>query len=95
PPLRAALAEVIAELVPAPLASAARDLVAARVIAWADLGATIARRTPAGFAVHVGLWQFIAPTGLAHLALALAEALAPLVSQTIVAELPLPVPRAR
>ncbi|MEO6777162.1 MAG: hypothetical protein ABI467_29815 [Kofleriaceae bacterium] len=92
-PLRAALAELVAELVPAPLARAARDVIAERTIAWADLGARIARRVdsgpgPAGFAVHAGLWQFIAPTGLAHLAVALAEALAPLVSQTIVAELP-------
>jgi hypothetical protein len=93
--LAAALAELIAELVPAPLASTARDVIAARSITWADLGARIARRRDTGFAVHVGLWQFIAPTGLAHLAVALADALAPVVTQTIVAELPSPVPRAR
>ena len=93
--LRTALAEVIAELVPAPLAATARDVIAARTIRWGDLGARIARRTPEGFAVHAGLWQFIAPTGLAHLAIALAEALAPVVTQTIVAELPVAEPRAR
>jgi len=93
--LRTALAEVIAELVPAPLAATARDVIAARTIRWGDLGARIARRTPEGFAVHAGLWQYIAPTGLAHLAIALAEALAPVVTQTIVAELPVAEPRAR
>jgi hypothetical protein len=93
--LRSALADVIAELVPAPLAAAAREVTAARPIVWADLGARIAIATREGFAVHAGLWQFVAPTGLAHLALALADALAPLVSRTIVAELPPLVPRAR
>lgn len=95
PQLTAALAELIAELVPTPLASPARDVIASRTITWADLGARIASRTSTGFAVHAGLWQFIAPTGLAHLAVALADALAPVVSRTIVAELPSPVPRAR
>lgn len=86
-PLRAALGELIAELVPAPLASTARDVIATRELAWADLGARIARRTATGFAVHAGIWQYIAPTGLAQVALALADALAPVVSQTIVGEL--------
>jgi len=95
PPLRTALAELIAELVPSPLASTARDVIATRAIHWADLGARISRRTSDGFAVHAGLWQFIAPTGLAQLAIALAEALAPVVTQTIVAELPAAGPRAR
>jgi hypothetical protein len=95
PQLTAALADLIAELVPAPLASTARDVIASRTITWADLGARIARRTSTGFAVHLGLWQFIAPTGLAHLAVALADALAPVVTQTIVAELPSAAPRAR
>ena len=93
--LRSALAEVIAELVPAPLAATAHEVIAARPIVWADLGARIATANREGFAVHAGLWQFVAPTGLAHLALALADALAPLVSRTIVAELPSLVPRAR
>ncbi len=86
PALRAALAELVADAVPAPLAADARALVAARPIAWADLGARAARRADAGFAVHAALWDRIAPLGLARLALALAEALAPVVASMILAE---------
>lgn len=88
--LRAALGELIAELVPAPLAATAREILTTRTLAWADLGARIARATPTGFEVHAGIWTYIAPTGLAHVAIALAEALAPVVSQTIVGELQRP-----
>ena len=87
PALRAALAELVADLVPAPLARIAHDRIAERELVWADLGARVARSTPAGFEVHAGLWQFVAPEGLAQLALALADALAPVVTRTIVAEL--------
>lgn len=79
-PLRAAIAELVAEAVPAPLADHARALLAERPLVWRDLGARSARSTGAGFAVHAALWERIAPHGLACLALALAEALAPAVS---------------
>lgn len=84
--LRGALAELVAEAVPAPLAIAARSLIAARAIRWADLGARAAIHDDAGFAVHAALWDRIAPQGLAQLALALAEALAPIAAQVIVSE---------
>ncbi len=85
--LRAALAELVADAVPPPLAADARAAVAARTIAWADLGTRAARRSDAGFEVHAALWERIAPFGLARLALALAEALAPVVTSTLLAEL--------
>lgn len=84
--LRAALAELVAEAVPAPLAADARTAVAARAIAWADLGTRAARRTDTGFEVHAAIWERIAPLGLARLALALAEALAPVVASALLAE---------
>ena len=87
PPLRAAIAELIAEVVPAPLVVAAREIVTRRTIIWSDLGARGARRTPTGFEVHAAIWQHVSPLGLAHVALALADVLAPVVAQAIVAEL--------
>lgn len=87
PPLRAAIAELIADAVPAPLAVAAQTIVTRRAITWADLGARGARRSATGFEVHAAIWQYIAPLGLAHVAVAITEALAPVVTQAIVAEL--------
>ncbi|CAN5734402.1 hypothetical protein BH11MYX3_BH11MYX3_41080 [soil metagenome] len=92
PPLREAIAELIAEVVPAPLAADARALVVRGPLRWADLGARAARRTPsgprssAGFEVHAALWDRLAASGLARVALALAEALAPVVANAVVAE---------
>ena len=85
PPLRAAIAELVAEAVPPPLADDARVLCATQPIRWADLGArsaTIITDTghDGGFAVHAALWDRLAPLGLARVALALAEALAPVVT---------------
>lgn len=82
--LRDALAELVADAVPAPLAADARALCAAAGIAWADLGARAAAERPDGFAAHAALWDRIAPLGLARLALALAEALAPVVAAAVV-----------
>jgi hypothetical protein len=78
--------------VPAPLADDARVLCAVGPLAWADLGACTARELPGGdgdghgdgFAVHAALWDRIAPFGLGRLALALAEALAPVVAAAVV-----------
>lgn len=82
--LRIAIAELVAGAVAAPLAAAARDLCAARGLRWADLGARAAREDAGGFAVHAALWDRIAPLGLGRLALALAEALAPVVTAAVV-----------
>jgi hypothetical protein len=85
--LRALIGELVADAVPAPLADDARRAICERVLAWADLGARAASRSAAGFAVHAVMWQRIAPLGLDRLALALAEALAPVVVSAILAEL--------
>jgi hypothetical protein len=81
PPLRDAIAELVVDTIAAPLADRARSVLAAATVRWADLGARAARRTPDGFEVHAALWQRLAPAGMARVALALAEALAPLVAQ--------------
>jgi hypothetical protein len=87
PALRAAIAELVADAVPAPLAADARALLATSALHWADLGAAAADHDPSGFRVHAALWDRIAPLGLARLALALAEALAPVVTRVVVGEL--------
>ncbi len=84
PALRDAIAELVAEAVPAPLADAARTAVVSGPIVWADLGARAARRETTGFAVHAALWERLAPSGLARVALAIAEALAPVVTLAVV-----------
>ncbi len=83
PELRAAIAQLVADAVPAPLAADARAAVEARPIAWADLGVRAARRTGDGFEIHAALWDRIAPHGLARVALAIAEALAPVVTTAV------------
>lgn len=84
--LRAAIAELVAEVVPAPLADAARQRLVNEAVRWADLGARAATHTTDGFAVNAVLWERVGPHGLGRLALALAEALAPVVTTAIVAE---------
>jgi hypothetical protein len=82
PQLREAIAELVAELVPDPVAADARSVVARRTLRWADLGARAARAVDAGFELHAAMW-----TGaLATVAAAIAEALAPVVVAQIVAE---------
>ncbi|MBA3391442.1 MAG: hypothetical protein H0T89_02305, partial [Deltaproteobacteria bacterium] len=56
-------------------------------VRWADLGARAARAEPDGLVVHAALWQTVGPLGLGRLALALAEALAPVVTTALVAEI--------
>jgi hypothetical protein len=85
--LRTAIAELVADAVPALLADDARTVVAATPIAWADLGVRAARKTDRGFAVHAAIWERVAPHGLARVALAIAEALAPVVTSDIIARL--------
>jgi hypothetical protein len=86
PALRTALADLVADAVAPALAAAARTVVAGRPIRWADLGARAAAHDARGLAVHAVLWDRLAPQGLARLALALAEALAPVVAATVVSE---------
>ncbi|MGE0869240.1 MAG: hypothetical protein AB7P03_11780 [Kofleriaceae bacterium] len=85
-PLRDAIAEMVSDAVIEPLKRDARSMIANRPMRWADLGARAARSTPGGFEVHAALWERIAPLGMVRLALALAEALVPVVSSTIVAQ---------
>lgn len=87
PPLCAALGELVTDLVPEPLAGAARELLATTEIVWADLGARAARRAGDRFEVHAAIWERISPHGLARVALAIAEALAPVVTSALVARL--------
>jgi hypothetical protein len=77
PALVEAIAEVVADLAPAPLAADTQRVVAGLRVAWADLGARAASLTPDGIAVHAALWDRVGAHGLARLALAIAEAIAP------------------
>ncbi|MDQ3337634.1 MAG: hypothetical protein M4D80_20930 [Myxococcota bacterium] len=79
-----ALAELVSDAVPAPLREDARKYLAGTTLRWADLGARPATATSDGLAVHAVLWERIAPLGLPRLALALAEALAPVVTARLV-----------
>lgn len=85
PPLVLALAELVAQAVPAPLAEDARRWMATRPIRWADLGARVAAAQDGELCVHAALWERIAPLGLGRLALALAEALAPTATAAVIA----------
>lgn len=87
PALREALAEIVSEVVPAPLAADARSRIASTEITWRDLGPRAARTVDNGLAVHAILWDRLSPHGMARVALALAEALAPVVTTMIVADL--------
>ncbi|MCW5802167.1 MAG: hypothetical protein KIT31_07250 [Deltaproteobacteria bacterium] len=82
--LAEAIAELAAELAPVPLAAGVQQVIATRRIVWADLGARAASVTPDGIAVHAALWERVAPHGLSRLALALAEALAPIAAGLVV-----------
>lgn len=84
PALLHALASLVGELVPLGLP------VELGAVTWADLGARAARRAPHGYEVHVALWERLAPHGMARVALALAEALAPVVTLELVRQLTRP-----
>ena len=81
PALLGALTGLVTELVPLGLP------VTLPAVTWADLGARAARRTAHGYEVHAALWERLAPHGMARLALALAEALAPVVTMDLVHQL--------
>ncbi|HSS00986.1 MAG TPA: hypothetical protein VLM79_28210 [Kofleriaceae bacterium] len=82
--LRAAIGQLVAEALPPVLADDARALLADQPLRWADLGARAAREQADGLAVHAALWERIGPLGLGRLALALAEALAPVVAAAVI-----------
>jgi hypothetical protein len=77
PALLHALAGLVRDLVPFGLPVELPSVI------WADLGARAARATPAGYEVHAALWERLAPHGMARLAMALAEALAPVVTMKL------------
>ena len=82
--LIAALVELIDELLPAPLTA---DALRAVPVVWGDAGLAAAADRGDRVVVHVGLWQHLAPHGLARVAAALAEALAPIAQRRAVAAL--------
>ncbi len=75
PALAAALRDLVDDALPTPLTSAA---IAHLPIVWGDPGLTAAADRGDHLLLHVGLWQHLAPHGLARVALAIAEALTPL-----------------
>jgi hypothetical protein len=85
--VRFLLTTIMAQVVPDFLHADVERVVTERTLVWADLGVRAARRTETGFAVHAAIWQRIAPLGLGRVALAIAEALAPVVTSAILAEL--------
>lgn len=85
PALASAIGELVAQVVAAPLADDVRRYLATRPIVWADLGARAAHATGDAIELHAALWDRIGPLGLGRLALALAEALAPVATQAVVA----------
>ena len=87
PALCGALAQLVGEVAPAPLAHDVAALVATTPMVWADLGARAARFAGDRLEVHAALWERIAPHGLGRLALALAEALAPVATSAVLARL--------
>lgn len=85
PQLVEAFADLVADAVPAPLAADVRAWVVARQITWADLGSRAAQARGGALYVHAALWERISPLGLGRLALALAEALAPVAAAAVIA----------
>ncbi len=79
PEMIAALAELVADHLPSGLAREASQVIVAHRLRWADLGARAAARAGDELHVHAALWR-LAPRGMAHLAIALVEALLPIVS---------------
>lgn len=82
--LRRALAQLIADAVPAPVAPLVEPILERSVIRWGDAGASTVRGEPGGAILHAALWITLRPRGAATLALALAEALLPWVVSEVV-----------
>jgi len=79
-------AELVAEVVPAPLAGDARKVVLERPITWADLGWRAAARAGNGIELHAGWWVHLAPRGVQAFALAVSDALATVAIQLVLDE---------
>ncbi len=79
-------AELVAEVVPSPLADDARKIVRERPITWADLGSRAAARKGAGIELHAGWWLYLAPRGVQAFAIAVSDALATVAIQIILDE---------
>ena len=84
PALIEPLLAVIAETLPAPLTV---EALAGAPIVWGDPGLAAAADRGDRVVLHVGLWHHLAPHGLAAVALALAEALAPIARDRAIAAL--------
>jgi hypothetical protein len=86
--LRDKLAEfvVYSDALPGPLLRDTNRIIKERPITWRDLGWRAAARDGDGFALHTGWWTHLAPTGLAALAVAIGDALAPVAVQLVLDE---------
>jgi hypothetical protein len=87
PALVVALAELVADVVPAPISEDTKRYLSTRTIRWGDLGARAAAMATDGIVVHAAIWDRIAPLGFPRLALALAEAIGPIVTLALVGEI--------
>jgi hypothetical protein len=87
PALVVALAELIADVVPGPVAEDAKRFLTSKIVRWDDLGARAAMTRDGDIFVHAAIWDRIAPLGFPRLALALAEAIGPVVTIALVAEI--------
>jgi hypothetical protein len=86
-PLKAALGELVADQLAAPLGALACEVTSALHIEWGDAGAAAAHDLRDRVVVHAVLWERLAPRGMAQVALALAEALGPIVAMRAQARL--------
>ena len=81
PQLCAALAALIADASAHALTTAIADEMAHATITWGDAGASAAIDRGDHIILHAAIWQRIAPSGMARLALAMAEALTPIIAR--------------
>jgi hypothetical protein len=76
-PLRAALADLIADTAAPALGDSIRAVVTGTPLRWADTRLDLARAKGDAILVHAVLWDRLAPLGMERLALGLAEAIGP------------------
>lgn len=86
PALAVAIGSLVAEAVPRALAADVEAYFAKTPIRWDDLGARAAFHGVDAMLVHAAIWERIAPLGLGRVALAVAEALTPVVTRAVLAE---------
>jgi hypothetical protein len=85
--LAQALTSLVQELTPQPLATLVELTLSNHQIIWADLGARAARFADDRFEVHAAIWQCIPRHGMQRVALAIADALAPVVMSKLASSL--------